>query len=187
MAPDIFTNVHKGIRRALFEACLALGRAGDDPERSSHARSVLAEALRFVVHHGENEDLFLVPLVARHEPACAARMQGEHAQLEPVIAALQAATSTAALEVLRADAEAFTARYLQHMHTEEQELEPLIRAVVTPEELVAFGQQSVARTEPADKRMMLGWMLPAMPRQDALAFLARLPGDLAAQLRPLVL
>jgi hypothetical protein len=184
--PDIFTNVHRGIRSALFETCLALGRAGGDLERSSHARKLLAEALHFVAHHGENEDLLLVPLIAGRDASCAARFQAAHGQLEPAITSLQAAVNTAPIDVLRTAAESLTARYLAHMSEEEQELEPIIRAVVPPGELATFSQKSVARTQPEDQRMMLGWMLPAMPREDAMAFLSRLPAEIAEKMRPLV-
>ena len=184
--PDIFTNVHRGIRSALFEACLALGRAGGELEPSSHARKLLRDALHFVAHHGENEDLLLVPLLADRDASCAARFQGAHAQLEPALTSLQAAVKTAPIDDLRTAAESFTARYLAHMTEEEQELDPVIRTVVSPEELSTFSQKSVARTQPEDQRMMLGWMLPAMPREDATAFLSRLPAELAEKLRPLV-
>src|SRR6185312_2154026 len=81
---------------------------------------------------------------------------------------------------------AFLASYLEHMREEEQDLEPAIRAAVDADALAAFSRGSVERTAPADQRMMLGWMLPAMPRSEAEAFLGRLPGALAAELRHLV-
>jgi hypothetical protein len=81
---------------------------------------------------------------------------------------------------------AFTADYLTHMDEEERVLEPVIRAVLSSDEVAAFGRGSVARTGPADQRMMLGWMLPAMPHAAAVAFLERLPQPLASELRGLV-
>jgi len=61
--PDLFSNVHKGIRRALFAACADLGRADGDAARELRARATLAQALHFVVHHGENENLLLLPIL----------------------------------------------------------------------------------------------------------------------------
>ncbi|HLT35550.1 MAG TPA: hemerythrin domain-containing protein [Enhygromyxa sp.] len=182
---DIYTNVHKGIRRALFEACVALGRAGDDPQRSAAARALLGEVLHFVTHHGENEDLLLVPLLDARAPAVAGRMRSEHARIEPKLAALIASRETAPIGELYHRACEFVAIYLEHMREEEEQLEPAIREALTPDELAGFGRGSIERTAPADQRMMLGWMLPAMTRADAVGFLARLPGPLADQLRPL--
>jgi hypothetical protein len=72
------------------------------------------------------------------------------------------------------------------MDDEERAFEPAIRAVLSLDEAIAFGRRSVERTAPADQRMMLGWMLPAMTPLDAEAFLARIPPAFAAELRPLV-
>lgn len=184
-APDIFTNVHKGIRKALFAACLALGRAGDDPAEDAAARALLREVLRFISHHGENEDLLLLPLLAQHAPAIFQRIHASHERIHAALLALLTEVEQAPPPALYAQACEFLAVYLAHMHEEEHELEPAIRLALTPELLVGFGRQSVERTAPADQRMMLGWMLPAMTARDADAFLSRLPPPLAAELRPL--
>jgi hypothetical protein len=180
--PDIFTNVHKGIRRALFEACLALGRAGEGGEQGAAARQLLQEALRFVRHHGENEDLLLLPLLGRRAPEVATRMEAAHGRIEAALAALEGRAADAPLHELHLEAGGFVALYLDHMREEEQELEPLIRAVLDADALAGFGRGSVERTAPADQRMMLGWMLPAMPRAEVEAFLGRVPRDVAEEL-----
>jgi Hemerythrin HHE cation binding domain len=180
--PDIFTNVHKGIRRALFEACLALGRAGDGGEETASARRLLQEALRFVRHHGENEDMLLLPLLQRRAPEIAALMAEAHRRIEGVLAMLEARAGEAPAHELYLQAGAFVALYLEHLREEEQEFEPKIRAAMDAEALAGFGRESVARTAPGDQRMMLGWMLPAMPRMEADSFLKRMPRDLAEDL-----
>lgn len=184
--PDIFTSVHKGIRRALFEACLALGRAGESREEGAAARRLLQEALHFTKHHGENEDLLLLPVLRDRAPAIAARMERGHGTIGGALAALEARAEDAPVDELHFAAGAFIALYLEHMREEEQDLEPAILAAVDADALAAFGRGSVERTAPADQRMMLGLMLPAMPRAEAEAFLGRLPGALAAELRHLV-
>lgn len=181
--PDLFTNVHKGIRHALFAACASLGSAEGDAEREAAARAQLAEALHFVAHHGENEDLLLLPLLRERAPQLFGQMSRAHADLDQARKKLLAEQPTATL--YRA-ACVFTSQYLAHMDDEERTLEPVIRAVLSIEEAIAFGRRSVERTSPRDQRMMLGWMLPAMTFGDAEAFLGRLPLALAAELRPLV-
>ncbi len=81
---------------------------------------------------------------------------------------------------------AFTSQYLAHMDNEEREFAPAIREVLSPDEAIAFGRLSVERTAPSDQRTMLAWMLPAMTRVDADAFLSRMPPALAAELRLIV-
>jgi hypothetical protein len=184
--PDIFTNVHKGIRRALFEVGVALGRADGDPQRTTAARAQLREVLHFVAHHGENEDLLLVPLLDQSAPAVSERMRAGHARIESVLAALIASSEDAPIGALYHRTCELVALYLEHMREEELELEPAIRAALTLEQLVGFGRGSIERTAPADQRMMLRWMLPAMTRADAEAFVGKLPSPLADELRPLV-
>jgi hypothetical protein len=176
---DIFTNVHKGIRRALFEACLALGRAGDSRDESAAGRRLLGEALRFVRHHGENEDELLLPLLRGRAPEIAARMEEAHRGIDGALTTLEERVAEARAHELHLQAGGFVALYLDHMREEEQALEPRIRAAVGADELAGFARESVERTAPADQRMMLGWMLPAMPRAEAEVFLKRLPRDLA--------
>jgi hypothetical protein len=181
--PDLFSNVHKGIRRALFAACADLGCADGDSAREVRARATLAQALHFVAHHGENEDSLLLPILRERAPQIFVRMSSAHAALDEARAAMTAHQPISALYLAAC---AFTSQYLAHMDDEERELEPAIRAVLSAEEAIAFGRRSVERTAPADQRMMLSWMLPAMTRSDADAFLGRVPPALAAELRELV-
>lgn len=179
--PDIYTNVHKGLRRALFASCLALGRASD-AEETAEARRLLGEVLHFVRHHGENEDVLLLPLLQRRAPEIALRMEEAHRHIDDALAALEARVADAAVEDLHHRLASFIALYLEHMREEEQELDERIRAVLTAEEMAGVGRGSVERTAPADQRMMIGWMLPALPRPQAEAYLKKLPPSLAEEL-----
>lgn len=181
--PDLFGNVHKGIRRALFAACADLGRADGDAAREARARATLAQALHFVAQHGQNEDLLLLPMLRERAPQIFERMCSAHAALDEARAPLTADQPIAALYLAAC---AFTSQYLAHMDDEERLFAPAIVAVLSVEEAIAFGRRSVERTAPADQRMMLGWMLPAMTRIDADDFLSRVPPALAAELRELV-
>ena len=183
--PDIFRNVHKGIRRALFEVCVTLGRSEGDAERTTAARAQLREVLRFVAHHGENEDILLLPMLASPVPQVCEQMRSAHRRIDERIEALMLSLDTASAPALYSRTCEFVADYLEHMREEETELEPLIRAALSLEQLTSFGRGSVERTAAEDQRMMLGWMLPAMTRDDVEAFLAKVPPALAAELRPM--
>ena len=181
--PDLFSNVHKGLRRALFAACNALGRAEGDAAREMAARSSLAEVLHFVAHHGQNEDLLLLPILRERAPQIYENVSRAHAALDEARAAITVDQPVGALYLAAC---AFTSQYLAHLDEEERVFEPAIRAVISADEAIDFGRRSVERTAPADQRMMLGWMLPAMTSVDADAFLGRIPPALAAELRRLV-
>jgi hypothetical protein len=183
--PDIFKNVHKGIRRALFEACTALGRAEDGTDDDASARALLRGALHFVAHHGDNEDALLLPLLAARAPTLFQRLQRAHEHIDDALAGLRASLDSASTEQLYLHAARFIALYLQHMDDEEQALDPLIRHSIDAEELAGFGRRAVERTSQADQRSMLGWMLPSMTASDVETFLARVPAEARDELRRL--
>lgn len=171
---DLFHNVHKGIRRALFDATVALGR--DD----EGARALLRNALHFTAHHGENEDVLLLPLLAIRLPSIAERMRRAHDTVDHELHRLREDIDDAPLAHLYARACMFTSRYLEHIDEEEAVIDPAIRAAYASDELEFFGVQSVARTRPDDARMMLRLMLPSLPRVVADGYLAKLPADLVS-------
>jgi hypothetical protein len=183
--PDLFTNVHKGIRRALFSTCLALGKARDETV-SAALRAELRRVLHFVRHHGENEELLLLPMLAETAPVVHGRMRAAHAEIDALLLALEGRVDGGGATELYHGLCELAARYLEHMREEELELEPRIAAALTLEQMHEFGRASVARTAPEDARVMLGWMLPAMPPSQAREFLARLPPELERELRGLV-
>jgi hypothetical protein len=122
--PDLFTNVHKGIRKALFDSCAALGRAGGDVDRDAAARTLLRDALSFVELHGDNEDVLLLPLLNERVPSVLAAMTRAHQRIEPILRALTADAATAPIDALYQRTCAFTALYLEHLREEECDLEP---------------------------------------------------------------
>lgn len=180
--PDIFTHVHQGIRRALFDASTALARASGDSQAEQLALELIDDALLFVARHGENEDALLLPLLDLRAPDIAARMRDAHHRIEDELQTIRQLHVTAAPELyLRLSL--FIAHYLEHMAEEELELEPQIRAVITDTELTSGGQQAVSRIEPGERMRMLRLMLPALPLAAAQAMLQRLPETVARQLR----
>ena len=135
--PDVFTHVHQGIRRALFDASTALARAQGEPEALASALELVDDALLFVHRHGENEDALLVPLLDARAPQVAARMHDAHQRIESELETVLALRARVAPELyLRLSV--FIAHYLEHMAEEELDLEPEIRAVISDEELVSI-------------------------------------------------
>jgi hypothetical protein len=178
---DVFTNVHQGIRRALFEASTALARAPGDPEAESAALELVDDALLFVTRHGENEDALLLPLLDARAPDVAARMRDAHHRIEAELDALRALRARAAPELYLC-LSLFIAHYLEHMYEEEVDLEPHIRAVISDSELAVEGQRAVARVDASERIRMLRLMLPALPIAAARLMLERMPEGVAQQL-----
>lgn len=179
--PDVFTNVHQGIRRALFEASTALARAPGDPESERSALQLVDDALLFVTRHGENEDALLLPLLAVRAPEIAARMSDAHRRIETELDAVRALRARNAPDLyLRLSL--FIAHYLEHMYEEEHELEPHIRAAIGDSELATEGQRAVARVDPGERFRMLRLMLPALPIAAARAMLENMPEAVVQEL-----
>ena len=172
--PDIFTNVHKGIRRALFETCIALGSAPEDAVPAA-LRAQLRGVLHFVRHHGENEDLLLLPMLVDTAPGVHARMRDAHTRIDNTLREFDGRIDDGGATELCHRSCDLASLYLEHMREEELELEPQIRRVLSAVQLLEFGRGSVARTAPADARSMLTWMLPAMQPAEARELLAQLP------------
>jgi len=80
---DMYTPIHKAVRRVMFETAIALARtdfnAADEVEEAT--RSVSACTL-FLREHAEHEDREVVPLVARLDPELGATLEREHPELE---------------------------------------------------------------------------------------------------------
>ena len=178
MAIDLFHNVHKGIRHALFDAAFALGRGDDD------ARERLRNALHFTAHHGHNEDALLVPLLAARLPSVATRMRLAHEAIDGMLHRLRRdLDGDTSLAALYARTCGFTYKYLEHIAEEEELIDPALRAAYRDEDLAFIGRESMARTSPEDARMMLTLMLPSLTKEDAGAYLAKLPPALATELQ----
>jgi hypothetical protein len=179
---DIFRNVHKGLRSALFAAVQALGRAPAQVIPAPPLAAQLREVLHFLTHHAENENL-LLPLLETKAPQLAQHLRLEHERLERQVLRLRELISTATCVAIHSQWIALTASYLLHMQEEEDEYESQLRSVLSRDEIAWFARTAVERTSPADQRMMLGYILPAIEDREATAFLQRLPPALAAELR----
>jgi hypothetical protein len=165
---DVFTGVHKGLRKALFELALQAGATdADSGEELAALADKAGEAFHFLEHHAANEDRFLVPMMEGKAMPQGARLRSEHGVLEEGLNGLKIrasalARSPATLHVFYLALNRFIADYLRHIHEEETEVMPALHEALTDEELAGFSRRSVASTPPQDQAMMLSHMFPAM-------------------------
>ena len=88
---DIFTLIHKDIRRTLFDTALLVGRTDfTRDEDIATARAVVARCFEFLREHAEHEDRHIVPVLVRLAPRFAAALEVEHVELEKAFIAVEA-------------------------------------------------------------------------------------------------
>lgn len=180
--PDVFKEVHKGLRNALFRLSLMAGSAdAADPGNLERLCADARDTFRFLEHHARNEDDFLAPEMRAKGLAEAGHMAEGHRELESRIRALAEAASAllrdpSGLHGFYLDLNRFISAYLGHMDEEEARILPLLHASFTDGELEEFPRRSVAATGPKDQSMMLAYMFPAMAPAELKGFFARVRG-----------
>jgi hemerythrin-like domain-containing protein len=185
--PDIFANVHKGLRKALFDlAALAGATDAQDAEGLTRLTAMARDVFRFAEHHAFNEDRFLIPrMVSKGMPEAQA-MQRDHQGLESLLHALGDTAASLAqnpgnLRSFYLDLNRFIAQYLLHLDEEETRVLPSVHAHFTDAELGEFGREAVASTSPQDQDMMLSFMFPAMTQAEVNGFFENLRGKAPAE------
>ena len=178
---QLFTFVHKGLRAALFE-CAGL-RARTDfeaPEESGAAARSVARLAGLLDEHAEHEDAVILPVVEALSPECFIALRAEHARtdgLQRDLVALAgrlveagAAERPAIGRRLHDRTTVLVAEHLLHMQREEQEVQRLLWAHRTDDELRALEGQVLARMTPARRAEWLGLILPALSLPERAAF-----------------
>jgi len=170
---DLYREVHKGLRRALFELTTEVGAAD---LASVSGRCATVERMGAVVallhaHHG-HEDRFIQPLIVAHDAVLAALIDDGHADadadlvsIEQQVVALAAADGDEAvvlgLDLYRFLA-LFTARYLAHMAFEEGGVMAMLRQAMSVDELVEVEMALRGSVPPPLMCEFIAVMVPAM-------------------------
>lgn len=170
---DLYRDVHKGIRRGLFQVVEALGNVDpfdDDELAAVHGR--LEALLHLLDVHAAHEDEFYGPMLERHLPALAERLERDHADLDvltaelrrqmPVVTNTDADGRRLAQHRLYLTASEFVAAYLEHQITEEAVVLPAINAVATVDEMGQVAGALVASITPGDMAAYLQLIVPAV-------------------------
>ena len=87
---DLFSLIHKGVRRLLFETAMEVSRtdfaAADETERAEQA---VRRCFDFLREHADHEDRVIQPWIARFSPGVAATLGAEHVALEKAAIAVE--------------------------------------------------------------------------------------------------
>lgn len=191
---DIYRNIHKGIRRFLFDVTSTFGSVDPgDSDAVEAASTQLHELVQFLVLHAEHEDTHVQPSIDRHLPVLADRIGEEHEVLERQMASLELLADVAAgasakdrrVEVHRAylGLSTFVAHYLEHIAFEEVEIMPGLAQTMSVPELIEVHTSIINSIPPADMASSLTLMLPAVNIDDRVEMLVGMkdaPADVLA-------
>lgn len=178
---DFYTYIHKSLRRQIFDVVATAGAL--DFTSRSELMSFAAQFERLLGNlraHGQHEDEFLHPVLARHMPEAAERFGSAHVKQEAWLHTLeqqyqqaQAAHSVEqAAEWLR-ELGRFAGYYLVHL-AEEEDLTVQLNATAPRQELTSAMAAFQSSRTPDEMTQDLSLMLPALNKQDQLALLGRL-------------
>lgn len=171
---DLYRDIHKGLRHALFDVTFQAGRldVGDD----ECIGGLLAESRQMIDllrgHHQHEEQLLLEGLIEAHASAAVGPIHDEHHILAECLDQLAAradelaATSTGARSAIAheyyLELAAFTGAYLAHLDVEERVVMPALAAECDDAELGRTQGAILASIRPEQQAVGLTVMLPAL-------------------------
>lgn len=166
-AVDLYREVHKGLRRALFEIVECAGSLdATDADAVDSLRQLFADLdMMLVTHHGHEDGPLLAALIAEHAGDLAESIEAAHADTERQLRGLRtmvAALGTGSAADVYDGLVTFTADYLAHMNVEERQVMPRLQSAATDDELMAIEMAIRTSVPPPDMCVFLRSMLPAM-------------------------
>jgi hemerythrin-like domain-containing protein len=174
--------MHDALRRELETLARITAPGGEDPRRvlaTAAGWQLFTNALD--IHHTA-EDKALWPPMAQaladrpDDLALLAAMEDEHAAIDPLLNAIDAAIDDpeGGPDRLGELTDALATALRDHLDHEEKEALPLIDATVTDAQMRHFGELHSARIGP-DVQRLLPWLLDGASAETSAATLSRLP------------
>jgi hypothetical protein len=176
--PDLFTPIHKTIRRVMFETAIQLARtdfnAGDDVAAATRAAG---DCLAWMREHAEHEDRVVIPELARFDAVLAGQLEAEHPALErlaidvdclwPRLAAAEPGLARAQLGgELHRRFLALVAAQLRHMDREEREVNAVLWANLGDQDLLQINRRIVSGIAPERLRQVFPVMEASLNRPE---------------------
>jgi hypothetical protein len=169
---DIYREVHKGVRKALFDLAIQSGNtdfSSAEPLKRLREQFTLTKNLLEV--HAHCEDTYVEPLLRQCDAPVAARFAAAHTALETTVSHLQGLLDT--FDINRTDVAEhsqrfyleltrFIGEYLQHIADEEQQLMPLLWERFDDAALLEVETTVRASLPPPVMANFLSVMIPAM-------------------------
>ncbi len=177
---DLYTEVHKGLRRALTTLLNDAGRLDvTNPEAVRNFNEGLNFLTGLLAEHAKNEDTFVQPLLDPAETDLAANIETAHQEIASEISAMEEAYQ----QLAEADADqvlalgksayyhlaGFVGSYFVHMSTEELQVMPYLQWRMSDEELMDITAKLRGSIPPPRMGDYLKLMIPAMNIQERTA------------------
>lgn len=166
---DLYREVHKGLRRALFGLCEAAGAldATDATERATFVARFAELDQLLTLHHGHEDGEFFGNLIAKVAPQFVPQLEAAHVKAVDDLAALRRTVITVgdgggSADDLYNQIAAFLVSYLGHMAEEEHLVMPALSAGASFDELLDVQIALRTAMPPNDMVLFMRWMLPAM-------------------------
>jgi Hemerythrin HHE cation binding domain len=182
--------VHDALRRELERIARIAARPGDDPRPVLRAAAgwEMFKSYLHIHHTAEDETVWPVmePLLAGRpdDLALLAAMESEHAAIDPLLSAIDAALADRDYGTQRLGGlvDALVTGLSAHLRHEEDEALALIDVTLTEQQVQRLGQRQ-AELIGADASRYLPWLLDGVPPNLAAAVLSRVPGPARAAYR----
>ena len=182
--------MHDALRRELVQVARIASRTGDHPGQLLRAALGWELFKKFLLVHHQSEDDTLWPAlrarVAGHPDrvALADALEAEHAVIEPLLTAIDAAAADPDYGYQRFGdiIDELSAKLTAHLTHEEADGLPLIDASLTPQQWQHFAQVHSERNLPDAARYM-PWLLNGASPQTLDAVLGKFPPPLLAAYR----
>ncbi|MGI9622938.1 MAG: hemerythrin domain-containing protein [Acidimicrobiales bacterium] len=166
---DLYREVHKGLRLALFDLVSAAGALdAADVESVSAFTDLFADVdMMLETHHSHEDGAALGALIREHAVSVVSVVDEAHETSEQRLLELRSMVAALCVGEDKAHAiydavVAFTADYLVHMDVEEKQIMPLLQDSASGEELMEITMAIRTSVPPADMCVFLRYMLPAM-------------------------
>jgi hemerythrin-like domain-containing protein len=180
---NIFYQVHKGLRVALYETATSLQQADFTSEaESDETLTRLKEVIMLFNEHARKEDQFLFPALFQFEPSAVDAFKQEHiigvalsgnlhSAINRLEGLLKAADRVTAGKRINIDFVEFMVFNLQHLSKEEDALNKLLWRYYSDKEIRKIQQQIEESTEPWHQDFFNKWMLRGLNVAEAATWL----------------
>jgi len=170
---DLYTEVHKGLRR---ELCSWIGRLGrlnaENREDIAQARSDFDGLAALLATHAGHEEKWVHPYLAKCAPELSDDLEREHEETDVLfdaaadafdsLAESSTAESWGLQQELYRKFSVFTGQYLTHLAREENEAMRVLQEHHSDDELMALSGQLLGSIPPDVMAKFLTVMIPAM-------------------------
>lgn len=174
---DLYRPIHKGLRAAMFDTVLRVGRVdAHDDEGLAQALEQAQRLLALLASHIRHENDFVHCAIEARRPGGAAATAEEHRQHLDALHALNlevtglrhapAADRAPLLHRLYRHLAQFTAEQLLHMHLEESQNNEALWTLYSDIELAALHRRLLESAEPHTLQEAQRWMALALNPQE---------------------